>query len=225
MVAALGALLAASARADVTAPVATSSPSETAPPAPSPTPSTTANTWLGLQLETMPSGVVDVTTGGTTATAPAGLGFGIAGYLERRLIGPYVIVGLAPRLITPVQIRGVDGKGDELDLRGEVAVGGPYAPMVHLHVVGSLGYSWLFRALRYTDPGTGSTTYYTTQGPIAGFGGRATYIVNARLSVVSEISYHWGFQGGARVGTTLPVDIGVADRYLTIGLGVATALD
>jgi hypothetical protein len=188
-------------------------------------PSTTAKTWLGVQLETQPSGSIDVTTNGSRATMDTQLGFGVGGYLERRLVGSNLIVGVAPRLITPVGIKGVNGSGNELDVRMYVAVGGELVRNVHGHVVGTLGYSWLLHAIASTDPSTGAVSYYTSRGVIAGIGVRIAYTLTPRLLAVTEVSYQFGSQSGAHVATPTPIDLGVSDRYMTLGFGVARAID
>jgi hypothetical protein len=187
-------------------------------------PSIRAKTWLGVQLEALPAGSLDVSANGTTTTASARLGFGIGGSIERRL-GDNVIVGFAPRFVTPVQLSGATGAGHQLDLRARVAVGGEVVRNLHLHGLGTLGYAWLFRAASTTDPMTGATSYATTSAATWGLGTRVAYTLHARWLLVSELSYQWSATGHAHVAVPTPVDVGIADRYLTIGIGVATALD
>ena len=194
------------------------------PPRPRFEPSTTAKSWLGVQLEAVPTGTLDVDVGGAVASKPQELAYGVGGSFERWLT-PNIAVGVAPRLVTPIQIRGVSGTGHELDLRARIAVGGELARRVFAHAVFTGGYAWLFGAVARMDPATGATSVATTSNLIAGAGVRVSYALNSHLLFVTELAYQWGGEGRASLVSPAPIAVGLSDRFLTLGFGVATALD
>lgn len=187
-----------------------------APPPPTTTPPgvaplVTSKTWIGGALDLQASGRLYLEVDGQSASEESNSPLGVGGFIEGR-VSPYITIGFAPRILIGVRAEPAEDSGTQYDLRGRMRIGNMVAPRAHLHGIVTAGYSIISNV--FADD-------FTSSGLILGAGIGLAYTINPRLLLIGELSYQVGSQGGELMGT----DVEASSKFLTLGIGVATALD
>jgi hypothetical protein len=154
-----------------------------------------ARTWLGADLELLPSGSLHQTASfGQPSDASAQTAYALGGTLEQR-IGDLFAIGFAPRLLWNIgpadALTGASGQsaptGKQLDLRARVAVGTDLSPATRVFAYVAPGYSIGFQP-------SGADTVHP-HGVIAGGGVGVMHALGPTFALVVDIGYQMGFQG------------------------------
>jgi hypothetical protein len=189
-------------------------PQQASPTAPAAPEAASPGLRVGAQLDLLPIGTLHIAASGESDSADASDAIGLGALAEYR-VSDVVTIGFAPRYILPVKVEDAGDSGSQLDLRVRGTVGTVVAPRVHLHGIGTLGYSMMFHVLSDLNG-----NYYRSSGFIVGFGAGLGYSLNPRLQLVAEMSYQLGYQGTTIAG----YDVDAGTSYFTMGVGLLTSL-
>ena len=193
-----------------------------APVAADPSLDPNATTWLGADVEMLPSGSLDRTAGfGQVAHASAETAYALGAMIEERVTSA-VGIAFAPRIIWDIAPAGSDAvtsassssaapTGKQIDLRVRASYGVPLGTRSRFYVYAAPGYAYGF------EP-SGSSTL-NPHGAIAGGGAGIHYAIGPRSVLTIDVGYQWGFQGYSdRNG-----DIRDRTSYLHLAFGIAGA--
>ena len=176
----------------------------------------TATTWLGGDLEVLPSGKLKNTGQTATTSASAQTAYALGGTLEY-LANGWLSVAFMPRYLIDIgpadAISGASGMspptGSELDLRARVAARAEPSRRLRLYAYAAPGFAVGF------EPSGAETLH--PHGAILGVGAGAAYATNDRSALTVDIGYQWGFQSYDAAGNS------ITDRtsYLHIAFGIS----
>jgi hypothetical protein len=177
----------------------------------------TTRTWLGADLEVLPSGNLHQTASfGQPSDAAAQTAYALGGSIEQR-VGNWLAFAFAPRLLWDIgpadAVSGASGQsaptGKQLDLRVRVAIGSAITPATRVFAYVAPGYSIGFQP-------SGTDTLHP-RGAIAGAGVGLAYALGPRFALVLDLGYQVGYQG-YRDPTRGDIDDRTSYLHLAIGL-------
>jgi hypothetical protein len=174
-------------------------------------------TWLGFEADLLLAGQIKGGINNTTTTDDANSTAALGVVLDYRA-APWLTIGFAPRVVLGVEANnGNNMSFTQLDLRLRVTAGQQVAPRLRLYGIGTLGYSIVFNEVLDII----NNTRVNSDGLIWSLGGGIAYSIAPRVRLTGEVSYQVGYQGTTIQGQSITA----SDNYLTIGVGVMTALD
>jgi hypothetical protein len=154
----------------------------------------TTRTWLGADLEVLPSGSLHQTAGiGQASDASAQTAYALGGVLERR-IGSVLAFAFTPRVLWNIgpadAVSGASGQsaptGTQIDLRARGSIGTMLTPATRLFAYVAPGY-----AIGFQPNGTDSLHPH---GAIAGGGVGLQYALGPNFALVIDLGYQAGYQ-------------------------------
>jgi hypothetical protein len=194
------------------APATPSAPSSP-PPARPPAEPAAGPALLGVTLELLPVGTLDMKSpAGDRATRDAVFALGVAPFLDVAA-SPYLAFGLSPQVIFRVKADGDEGQSaKQFDVRGRITARLPLSPKVRAFARFSPGLSWLDLP-RLTASGGAELDRPRPWGFVMGGAVGTEVAVLPNLSVVTNLGYQFGFQDST--------DGEIHTSYLHVGAGFA----
>ena len=172
--------------------------------------------WVGGQLGLSPVGNFHVKAGDTVPhiNDDPSAAMDIAGVVGYHLF-PFLSVGIAPAVMFNVKGTSGTDSGTAVDLPLRIAASLPLTDTLRVYALGLPGYSILFL------PKDSNGDRMHPHGFMIGAGGGLGVRVSPRVDLSIEASYQWRL-----LSTTIAdIDTDVHPNYLTVAIGLTTALN
>ena len=168
---------------------------------------------LGVMFETLPTGSLSVSDGGSDLKTDTAFAVAVAPFLDFSLGTPYASLGFSPQIIFGVKGSGGTQSATEYDLRARLTVRDPVSSQATVYARFSPAYSIV--SIPDLNPGISNPT-----GLGIDFAVGAEINVGPKLAFVFDLGYQVGFQATSDAGVN--ADFGT--RYLHVGAGFALGL-
>lgn len=178
---------------------------------------------VSADFELLPSGTIEGTFGNFSSSASADTAYGVGLTFENQ-INDLISVGLAPRFLFNVIAKNDSGDAStQLDVRARIAAGHTLIPKLRLYGFGEPGYSVIF------PPKNNNGDTVHPNGFVIAAGGGLSFAVTPTVRAMFEVGYQWGFQSWSSsttvLGTVVTASGDYKDSYLSLGFGLAAAID
>jgi hypothetical protein len=174
-------------------------------------------------FELLPSGTFDgsfpTPLGTISGSQSLDTAYGV-GLLFENPINDLISVGLAPRFLFNVITKNDNGDAsNELDVRVRVAAGHELIPKLRLYGFGAPGYSVIF------PPKNNNGDTVHPNGFVIEAGGGLSFALTPSLLATFEVGYQWGFQSWSDDTALGTLKGDASTSYLSLGFGLAAAID